>query len=128
RACKRRFLLIVNNLDYKSAIIYISPPCSPKIVDNMSLIAEVKPDTELPDAAAETVQTRSDIVFQTLQADITRGKIKPGTKISEAGLASEYGISRGPLREALNRLESRGLIERIPHVGARVVSLNLKEL
>jgi DNA-binding GntR family transcriptional regulator len=80
------------------------------------------------EGASESAQTRADIVFQTLQADITKGEIKPGTKISETELANEYGISRGPLREALNRLESRRLLERVPHVGARVVSLNLKEL
>lgn len=72
--------------------------------------------------------THTDRAFQTLQSDITKGAIKPGTKISETGLANQYGISRGPLREALQRLESRGLIERIPHVGTRVVSLNLNEL
>ncbi|MFK7865599.1 MAG: GntR family transcriptional regulator [Pseudohongiellaceae bacterium] len=82
-------------------------------------------------AEATTIQeglTHADRAFQTLQSDITKGEIKPGTKISEAGLASQYGISRGPLREALQRLESRGLLERIPHVGMRVVSLNLNEL
>lgn len=72
--------------------------------------------------------THADRAFQTLQSDITKGDIKPGSKISETELASRYGISRGPLREALQRLESRGLIERIPHVGTRVVSLNLHEL
>jgi len=72
--------------------------------------------------------THSDRAFQALQHDITKGDIKPGSKISETELAAHYGISRGPLREALQRLESRGLIERIPHVGTRVVSLNLNEL
>lgn len=72
--------------------------------------------------------THADRAFQTLQSDITRGGIKPGAKISETELANRYGISRGPLREAMQRLESRGLIERIPHVGTRVVSLNLNEL
>lgn len=72
--------------------------------------------------------THADRAFQTLQGNITKGDIKPGSKISEVELASQYGISRGPLREALQRLESRGLIERIAHVGARVVSLNLNEL
>jgi DNA-binding GntR family transcriptional regulator len=37
-------------------------------------------------------------------------------------------VSRGPLREAISRLESRGLIERAPNVGARVVSLSHQEL
>lgn len=74
------------------------------------------------------VLTHADRAFQALQSDITKGDIKPGTKISETELANRYGISRGPLREAMQRLEGRGLIERIPHVGTRVVSLNLNEL
>ena len=89
---------------------------------------EALPLKSSPIESPESTKTRSDHVFQVLQADITKGKIKPGTKISETDLANTYGMSRGPLREALNRLESRGLIERIPHVGARVVSLNLEEL
>ncbi|MFT7289439.1 MAG: DNA-binding GntR family transcriptional regulator, partial [Halieaceae bacterium] len=72
--------------------------------------------------------THADRAFQMLQSDITKGVIKPGSKISETELAARYGTSRGPLREALQRLEGRGLIERIPHVGTRVVSLNLNEL
>jgi DNA-binding GntR family transcriptional regulator len=87
----------------------------------------VSPVTSVDPAPGQAL-TRADQAFQTLQDDITKGKLKPGSKISEAGIASEYGISRGPLREALQRLESRRLIERVPHVGARVVSLNLKAL
>ena len=35
------------------------------------------------EGASESAQTRADIVFPSLQADITKGEIKPGTKISE---------------------------------------------
>ena len=43
-------------------------------------------------------------------------------------MAREFGISRGPLREALSRLEACNLIERTPNVGARVVSLTPQHL
>ena len=72
--------------------------------------------------------TLADQVLQNIQDDIVNGDIAPGTKVSESALASKYGVSRGPLREAISRLESRGLIERAPNVGARVVSLSHKEL
>lgn len=85
-------------------------------------------ESSLGEVSNTEALTHSDRAFQALQNDITKGDIKPGSKISETELAAHYGISRGPLREALQRLESRGLIERIPHVGTRVVSLNLKEL
>ena len=74
------------------------------------------------------VRTLAERVFQQLQSAIVRGELAPGTKITEPGLAKAYGISRGPLREAMRRLEAHRLIERIPHVGARVVKLSMREL
>ena len=73
-------------------------------------------------------RTLADRVFTRLQDDIVRGALLPGTKLGEAELASRYGVSRGPLREAIRRLESRKLLERIPHVGTRVASLSLGDL
>ncbi|AIZ32390.1 GntR family transcriptional regulator [Pseudomonas parafulva] len=78
--------------------------------------------------AAEDGETLSEHVFRRIQAAIVKGDIAPGSKISEPELARTYGISRGPLREAIHRLEGQRLLVRIPHVGARVVSLNPAEL
>jgi DNA-binding GntR family transcriptional regulator len=72
--------------------------------------------------------TLSDHVFRRIQSAIVRGEIAPGSKISEPELARVYGISRGPLREAIRRLEGQRLLVRVPHVGARVVSLSPGEL
>lgn len=80
-----------------------------------------------PDASGEAL-TLADRVFTEIQDAIVRGEIPPGTKMSEAELASRYGVSRGPLREALRRLEGRKLLTRIPHVGMRVISLSFEEL
>src|SRR5690606_27521609 len=63
-----------------------------------------------------------------LQDDIVRGALVPGTKLGETELAARYGVSRGPLREAIRRLESRRLLERIPHVGTRVAMLDAADL
>ncbi len=52
----------------------------------------------------------------------------PGSRLREIELAKEMGIGRGPLREALNRLESRKLVTKVPHVGAQVVGLDLTEI
>jgi len=74
------------------------------------------------------VSTIADTVFKEIQSAIVEGNISPGSKISEPALAREFGISRGPLREALSRLEACNLIERTPNVGARVVSLTPQHL
>lgn len=77
---------------------------------------------------SEDSETLSEHVFRRIQAAIVKGEIAPGSKISEPELARIYGISRGPLREAIHRLEGQRLLVRVPHVGARVVSLSHAEL
>ena len=56
--------------------------------------------------------TIADRVFNQLREAILGGKMAPGQKISEPELARAYGISRGPLREAIGRLEACGLVVR----------------
>lgn len=80
------------------------------------------------ESSSPEVRTLAERVFQQLQDAIVRGELVPGSKITEPGLSRTYGISRGPLREAMRRLEAHRLIERVPHVGARVVKLSMKEL
>ena len=82
----------------------------------------------MQDGVLPEVRTLAERVFNQLQDAIVRGELAPGTKITEPGLSKAYGISRGPLREAMRRLEAHRLIERVPHVGARVVKLSMKEL
>ncbi|ADN77852.1 transcriptional regulator, GntR family [Ferrimonas balearica DSM 9799] len=72
--------------------------------------------------------TLADRTLSELQNAIIQGDLAPGSKINEQELAARYGVSRGPLREALQRLEQRRLVERIPHVGATVVRLTPEKL
>lgn len=86
--------------------------------------------TEITDNKVFQSETRTlaDRVCEQIVTAIVVGDIPPGQKISEPELARTYGISRGPLREAMRRLEALRLVERKPHVGARVVKLSAKEL
>lgn len=89
------------------------------------------PDTTSFRSDADTggeALTLADRVFAEIQNAIVKGELAPGSKMSEAELATRYGVSRGPLREALRRLEGRQLLTRIPHVGVRVISLSFDEL
>ncbi len=72
--------------------------------------------------------TISDRIFEELQTSIIKGEFVPGAKINEPELSKRFGISRGPLREAIRRLEGCKLVSRVPHAGVRVVSLNHEEL
>ncbi len=78
--------------------------------------------------SASEVQTLADRAFERIEAAIEKGELPPGTKISEALLARTFGISRGPLREAIRRLEGRKLIRHIPRVGASVATYSRKDL
>ncbi|WP_297494245.1 GntR family transcriptional regulator [Acidocella sp.] len=90
-------------------------------------IVDTTPKTKvLP--ACSAGETLADNVLRLIQSAIVKGEIAPGSKISEPELARAYGISRGPLREALHRLEGQKLLVRVPHAGARVVALNRDEL
>ena len=82
----------------------------------------------MSDTTPKDARTLSDRVFTRLQDDIVLGVLKPGTKLGEIELAARYGVSRGPLREAIRRLESRKLVERVAHVGTRVAQLTRDDL
>ena len=73
-------------------------------------------------------QTKSEDLTERLIESIVSGEYPAGSKISEPELARCFGVSRGPLREAMMRVESLGLVERVPHVGARVVELSQHKL
>ncbi len=72
--------------------------------------------------------TKSENLTEYLVEAIVQGELQPGSKISEPELAKRLQVSRGPLREALMRLEGLGLVERIPHVGSRVIELTSSRL
>lgn len=80
-------------------------------------------DIHSKESGIKETQTLSAQVFDTLKTEIIEGRIEQGSKITEDGLAKQFGVSRGPLREALRLLESARLIVRIPHAGIRVVTL-----
>ena len=73
-------------------------------------------------------QNLSSLALVQLEKAIMEGEISPGERLSESGLARRFGISRGPLREAIGQLEGRKLVTRVSNQGARVVSLSNEDL
>jgi DNA-binding GntR family transcriptional regulator len=78
----------------------------------------------------QKVQAQSlvDAVTERIEAAIISGALEPGSRLSEQALAASLGVSRGPLREAIRRLEGRKLLQRTPNIGVRVAALSLKDL
>ena len=76
--------------------------------------------------SAKYCQSLTDMkidIFETLQNEILEGQLQPGDRVKEAELADRFGLSRTPIREALRRLETRGLLVHEPYRGMVVAQL-----
>ncbi len=73
-------------------------------------------------------RTQSDRVFEAIERALVSGEIPLGSRLGEEQLSRRFGVSRGPMREALRRLEGRGLVVRLPHAGVRVVQLDRQDM
>lgn len=62
-------------------------------------------------------------VFEELRQDILSCGLKPGEELREVELAKRYGVSKSPIRDALQKLEFEGLIEIEPRRGHRVAPI-----
>ena len=69
-----------------------------------------------------------DHIFEELQQAIYSGKLGSGERLTENKIAEKLGVSRTPVREALYRLASLGLIKMIPHRGFVISQWSLKEI
>src|SRR3990167_3743588 len=72
--------------------------------------------------------TGSQRVYDDLRVRILRLELAPGEHLDENALVRAYGVSRTPVREALIRLRSEGLVNLLPNRGARVVSLDVHDI
>nr|WP_321525888.1 GntR family transcriptional regulator [uncultured Cohaesibacter sp.] len=73
-------------------------------------------------------RTTTSIVADELRKRIQSGAIKEGEQIRQEAIASQLGVSRIPVREALRLLEAEGLITLVSHKGAEVTRLEPSEI
>ena len=64
----------------------------------------------------------ADDISERLEAEIVEGVLPPGTRLEEPALAERFGVSRTPVREALQRLSASGLVELKPRRGTQVLN------
>ncbi len=69
-----------------------------------------------------------ELVYKAFKQSILSGKLAPGTRLIEEEIAKAMRVSKTPVRHALARLQSEGLVVAIPWQGKRVVSLTLEEV
>lgn len=68
------------------------------------------------------------VIRERLRAAILEGRLPPGSQVSQARVAAEFAVSRGPVREAFRLLERDGLLESRVNHRARVTGLSVHDL
>jgi len=85
----------------------------------MAKLSKIKLDDYMP---------LRDVIFNTLRDAIVTGDLKPGERLMEVELAEKMGVSRTPVREAIRRLETEGLVIMTPRKGTHVAELSIKDI
>ncbi len=67
-------------------------------------------------------------IAERLRAAILAGELAPGTALVETTLATQFDVSRGPLREALRELIEEGLLVTVPYTGTHVITLSVQDI
>src|ERR687883_1655559 len=78
--------------------------------------------TALNDSEIKT--TTYEALADLLRQEIVSGRLPGGSRVTVAEVASRYGVSQMPVREALQRLQGERLVVLLPHKGARVLALH----
>jgi DNA-binding GntR family transcriptional regulator len=73
-------------------------------------------------------RTLAEKAFDALHKAIITGQLRPGTRLPIEELAEVLEMSPMPIREAVRRLDAAGLVENVPHRGARVTELSITDL
>jgi DNA-binding GntR family transcriptional regulator len=80
-------------------------------------------ETQTTSTPAGPPLSKTEYVLQRLREDIASGLMVPGTTLRQSEIATRYGVSATPVREALRLLEAGGTVSYAPHRGATVREL-----
>lgn len=75
-----------------------------------------------------TKLTKARLIHQAIADDIVHGRLAPGASLDETSIATTFGVSRTPIREAIRQLEAIGLAESRGQRGAVVAALSDRQL
>ena len=85
---------------------------------------------DLPKMAETELQDMSqgEVAYRRLYEAIRSGQFRPGDRLREVEVADTLALSRTPVREALRKLESDGIVEHRPRLGAVIRTLTTPEV
>lgn len=78
--------------------------------------------------SAMPYRTKQEFVYETLRDAIIRCELRPGQRLVIDELARRLEVSAIPVREALQILQSEGLVDNVPHVGATVSAISRESI
>src|SRR5690349_17528608 len=109
-------------------------PSGSASVDNLYFVAPVRklscgpmPSYTSPPPQRTVPATRSEWALERLRTAILQGELAPGERLRANDLAERWDVSATPLREALQRLASDGLVAMEPQRDARVATPSVRE-
>lgn len=76
----------------------------------------------------KTFRSKKEFVYEALREQILNGELEPESRLIIDDLADDLGVSPIPVREALQQLQSEGLVEIEPYVGARVAEMRKESI
>jgi DNA-binding GntR family transcriptional regulator len=81
---------------------------------------------EIVSPAQRGARNQADLAYEALWKKVVNQELRPGDRVIDAAIAEEAGVSRTPVREAIQRMVGDGLLEALPR-GARVARLSLED-
>jgi len=93
----------------------------------MKAISDPPMSLETADFSGEPESLSASVVHR-LELEILKGQRKPGDRLDERQLADHFGVSRTPVREALQRLAASGLVVSRGRQGLQVAQMSLADL
>lgn len=98
-------------------------------MDDDSLFISTLEDSYATNGAnRELVALRGEAAYERIRAMILNGSLPPRSVISGSELVRQLGMSRTPVREALQRLHTEGFMRPVPHKGYQVIELGRNDL
>ena len=112
-----------------SSLYPVSRQMDPSAVSSDAVTASTPRRRErATQAAPDEGYALVDHIAATLQARVLRGEIQSGARLRQEMLATEFEVSRTPIREALRKLQASGIVELEPHRGAVVRTPSAREI
>lgn len=93
----------------------------------MPTFTRAAPSADMPESALRQRSSLGDLIYESLLERLISLQIAPGSRIAIDGLVRELGVSQTPIRAALIRLESEGLVEKKHNIGYSAAPLPMPE-